>query len=151
MKNKPGKGKKICKNCQEICAPATKICVKCNTPFSSKYKLKKEISESRKNQVVVVPNEYMGYRIVSTIYVPAGKPPIDLKDNPSINDVVEWADKIRIHFLETQNIWMLNHAIRYYLRYKYDGFDDKEAEVLERLSNVVDNLPDIQIIENEVV
>jgi hypothetical protein len=143
MKNKPGHGKKICKSCKDINNACAKICKSCETPFTSPANLKRQEDLKNKNikKKVIVPDIYSGYHIKSTIFTPAGAAPIPLKDNPSNEDVIEWADKIRLHFLEKEKIWMLNNAIKYYLRYKYE---DKE---LKKYCNIIDNIQDIKIIE----
>lgn len=131
-KPKPGTGKKICKACGATCGAAVKVCAGCQAAFKGKDKVKAEQNATAKNKKPIFPEEYSGYRILSTIYVPAGDCPLKLKKDPTQEDLEEWAESLRFLFIEKCNAWLLNHALCYYLRYQYE-FNDKKYQKLEEM------------------
>jgi hypothetical protein len=147
LKNKTPAGKKYCRKCQTACAAACKKCPNCEMEFQKKVKVSQTSSKvddsGNASEIRVFPTGYESYRILSTVYVPAGPCPIKLKTKPNEADVIDWADKVRVHFLNKSCHWLLNHALCYYLRYDccYD-LKDKECD---RICNIINNLPDIKI------
>lgn len=155
--NNPGKGRKFCLNpeCKKICNAPSKKCFACGYIFAKLSKAsnstanvdggkeKEKKVETRKIQVV--PPGYENYRILSTIYVPAGQCPIKLKNLPTKSDLVAWAHAVRIHFLKLNGMWILNHALNYYLRYDYSY--NMPERTYEKLCAVVNEIPDLSIKE----
>lgn len=143
MASHAGKGKKFCKNCKAVCGAAVKICQECKSEFNGKkknsYVVENQDAPNTK-RVIVIPQGYENYRILSSTYTPAGYCPIKLKSSPSETDVIDWADRVRVHFLEGHNNWVLNSALCYYLRYDYDIFGKPYKE----LCKIINKIPDLE-------
>lgn len=152
------KGHKTCPKCQADCLAISKQCSSCHTDFVPKHPPKiKQIKQAPIKNLDrpvkyesprgmdnrngrLFPMEYETYRIFSITYVPAGAAPVNLKKNPTEEDVIRWADDVRKFFLEKSGEWLLNHALAYYMRYGYE----LENEEAERICLLINQLPDVQ-------
>lgn len=153
MTTGPGKGKKLCNECKSICNAPSKKCFRCGHEFvkvkeeqkAKAVAVKEENQKTRKVQSV--PDGYENYTISSTIWVPAGECPIKLRVNPSKDELFEWADKVRVHFLKKNGMWLLNHALKYYLRFDESTYYSLPESKYEKICAVIDTIPDLSLKE----
>jgi hypothetical protein len=151
-KVKGAPGKKVCHKCEKLCGVRCKVCPHCENNFTPKDKDivgvgGQPAKQSRKSGTLRFPDEYQSYRILTTTYVPAGEAPIKLPDKATEEDVIQWAYEMRCRFLQTHYTFLLNHALAYYVRYTHDMF----SEEYKRICEIIDKIPDLQIIEPEVL
>jgi hypothetical protein len=136
---KTGKGKKLCSNCKNICAAASKKCSNCQIEFSIN-KVEKEVPTKKR---IVLPYGYEGFVVRLTIYAPSGVCPIKIKENPSEDDVITWVDNVRFYFLQKKQTWLVNYAFCYYMRHVYDTFSKEYNDICQ----IIKKIPDIKYIE----
>lgn len=141
---------KNCKKCGKSCHITHKTCPHCDEKFITQTKTKKKLrnvkaKKTQQTSIFIYPPQYQEYDIKMSIKAPAGLCPVPLKKIPTETQIEDWAHRCRIHYLENGGMFLLNFALRYFVKEFYPTFSSEWSHICDVINTLPDRIEETQV------